>query len=395
MGSIISLGVGNLEIDWGKNHFFRDHSPLFLPGDVSDAPYYYAEDVVEHKPAYVRKLRSVVRRLEMLGYGLGGCRERYVEAVRSFPDWYDAPALSFDELLAILAQVDVTHVGLPEHDGSEDSLGRYVLDILRDPEFVKSRPDLAGLDRDQGTFFENLDPYVVLRAVAENPANMEADVIWRHMDVLEGGYVVNDEIYQGPSKSDKWLLVTEGSSDALILQKALPVVAADVADFFQFIDMSANYPFTGTGNVFRFVQGLVRIHVLNKVVVVLDNDAAGRLAHDQITSLALPQNLKVTVLPDLEECRAVQSIGPTGTVVCDVNGRATSIECFLDIWRSEERPTVRWTAFIPDVDAWQGEVVRKAEYTRYFLEAVQRGNRYDFSRLAMVWERLLRVCADA
>ena len=392
MGSIISLGVGNLEIDWGKNHSFRDHSPLFLPGDVFDAPYYYADDVVERKPAFVRQLRSVVRRLEMLGYGLGGCREKYDELVQFFPDWYDAPALAFDEFLAILAQVDVRQVSLLEHDGSEDSLGRYVLEVLRDPEFIKSRPDLVSFNRDQGTFFENLDPYVVLRAVAENSANLDADVIWRHMDVLEGGYVERDEICHGPSKSDKWLLVTEGSSDALILQNALPVVAADVADFFQFIDMSANYPFTGTGNVYRFVQGLVRIHILNKVVVVLDNDAAGRLAQNQITSLALPENVKVTVLPDLEECRSVRSIGPAGSVVCDVNGRATSIECFLDIWHADERPIVRWTAYIPDVDAWQGEIVRKAEYTKDFLESIRRGNRYDFSRSELVWDQLQHPC---
>lgn len=232
MRSIISLGVGNLEIDWGKNHSFRDHSPLFLPGDVSDAPYYYADDVVERKPAFVRRLRSVVRRLEMLGYGLGGCREKYDELVQFFPDWYDAPAL-------------------------------------------------------------------------------------------------------------------------------------------------------------------VRIHILNKVVVVLDNDAAGRLAQNQITSLALPENVKVTVLPDLEECRSVRSIGPTGSVVCDVNGRATSIECFLDIWHADERPIVRWTAYIPDVDAWQGEIVRKAEYTKDFLDSIRRGNRYGFSRSELVWDQLQHPCTDS
>ncbi len=70
MGSLVTLGVGRLEIDWGKNNFFLNHSALFLPEDIRDAPYYYADDVVEQKPAFVRALRSVARRLEMLGYTL-------------------------------------------------------------------------------------------------------------------------------------------------------------------------------------------------------------------------------------------------------------------------------------------------------------------------------------
>src|SRR5450755_3941590 len=62
MGLLVSLGVGRLEIDWGKNEFFRNHSALFLPYDVRDAPYYYADDVVEQNPAFVRGLPSVAVR---------------------------------------------------------------------------------------------------------------------------------------------------------------------------------------------------------------------------------------------------------------------------------------------------------------------------------------------
>jgi hypothetical protein len=42
MGSMISLAVGRLEIDWGKNNGFVDHSALFQANDVRQIPYYYA-----------------------------------------------------------------------------------------------------------------------------------------------------------------------------------------------------------------------------------------------------------------------------------------------------------------------------------------------------------------
>ena len=45
MGSMIHLAVGRLEIDWGKNHGFKDHNPLFQTNDVKDVAYYYAKDI--------------------------------------------------------------------------------------------------------------------------------------------------------------------------------------------------------------------------------------------------------------------------------------------------------------------------------------------------------------
>lgn len=43
MGSMIHLAVGRLEIDWGKNGGFVDHSPLFQVTDLTQVPYYYVE----------------------------------------------------------------------------------------------------------------------------------------------------------------------------------------------------------------------------------------------------------------------------------------------------------------------------------------------------------------
>ena len=39
--------------------------------------------------------------------------------------------------------------------------------------------------------------------------------------------------------------------------------------------MEEGYPFSGTGNVFRFVQGLISIAVQNQMLVLFDNDAEG------------------------------------------------------------------------------------------------------------------------
>ncbi len=395
MGSIVNLGLGTLELDWGKNSFFLNHSALFLPGDVRQAPYYYAEGVVEEKRAFVRSLRSVVRRLELLGYTLQDCERRYEEAVAATPSYYPAPVLSFESFARVMRNVNVGAITLPD-DGDYYDLGEYAAQaILADPEFTKTENRLGSLSRDDGTFFENLDPYVALRLLAENPDNLDRDVVWRFTDVLDEGWPAEDELYTGVPERDRALVVTEGSSDGAILRKGLSVVAPHVADFFEFVDMSENYPFTGTGNLFRFCQGLARIKIQNRILIVLDNDTAGHAAYRRIKALDLPPRMRVSVLPDLEECRSVRTLGPSGTQCEDVNGRAVSIEWFLDTSIANyPEPTVRWTAYDRELDAYQGKLVDKEVYTSHFFATVKRGGDHDWSKLAHLWEHLIASCTS-
>ena len=220
MGSIITLGVARLEIDWGKNNYFRNHSGLFFRDDVKPEIYYYAENVQEVQPAFSRPLRNVLPRLELLGYSLANCRRMYEAVAEAVPDYYPDPEISFDMLARVLASVDVTRMGMGE-DGEDYDLGEFAAKvILADPEFTKTEADLASLTRHDGTFFENLDSYVILRLLCENPANLDQNDIWRFQDVLESGWISSnlDDLYEGLGDAERFLVVTEGSSDSSILK---------------------------------------------------------------------------------------------------------------------------------------------------------------------------------
>jgi hypothetical protein len=148
-----------------------------------------------------------------------------------------------------------------------------------------------------------LDPYITLRLLAENPANHDVEVVWRFDDVVSGGWIDSATVYEPIPQRARWLIVTEGATDGRILRESVDAVVPDLQDFFDFVDMRENYPFTGTGNVLRFCQGLVRIHIMNQILVVLDNDTEGRNTYRAIANLDLPKNLRVTTLPDLDVCR--------------------------------------------------------------------------------------------
>jgi hypothetical protein len=92
MGSMIHLAVGRLEIDWGKNGGFTDHSPLFQQSDLRQVPYYYVKEdgetyidssgqeryelFAEYKDGMSKPLGQVVDRIELLGHTLKTLRTR-------------------------------------------------------------------------------------------------------------------------------------------------------------------------------------------------------------------------------------------------------------------------------------------------------------------------------
>lgn len=398
MDSILTLGLGRLEIDWAKKYYYTNHSKLFLPGDVKPLSYYYFDSDTESvreelKLGLARPLRSVKRRLELLGYTLSKAEQHFEDLLRE-SDHFEVPRVSFDEFAGALVAADVNKITLDPWF-MDHSRGYFAArSILGDPEFTKTAKNLKGLSRFVGIFFEDLDQYFTLRLLAENPANLDVEVQWRFADLVEDGLAEDSSYYEGLRQCDRYLIVTEGSSDGAIIRKALELLRPDIADFFDFVDMSEKYPFTGTGNLLRFCQGLAQIRVQNNVLVIFDNDAAGLDAQRRVEQLQLPANMLVVRLPDLPECRLFRTTGPNGSSQENINGRAVSIELFLDL-RKGPQPCVRWTSYVPSIDKYQGELVDKGRYTKQFLKSRCLQQDYDTSKLELLLDHLSKAIVGA
>jgi hypothetical protein len=194
MGSMITLGINKFEIDWGKNNVFSDHSCLFIPSDICLIPYYYVDNIVEMKEGYSRKLGSIKKRLDLLGYSLQSLAKIYEEHIEMVPEYYPDVSITFEQFCNIIRSINLEKVGLDVNYGDYD-LGEYVSQcIFQDPEVSKHLPKNVSVDKDLGTFFENLDPYITLRLLADNSENSNSLVQWRFADVVEGGWVNKEEI---------------------------------------------------------------------------------------------------------------------------------------------------------------------------------------------------------
>jgi hypothetical protein len=394
MGSYITLGIGELELDWGKNFEFRDYSKLFTQADRKSINYYYADDEVIIKPGYSSPLSKVKRRLELIGYSLENLTHRFEEYNSEYPDYLDKPNISFLDLCKIFSDINIKNYKKKKEYGDYD-LGEYVIEnIFENENFKEFRKHIDIKDKDIASYFENFDSLFILRLLIENPENSDMELEWRTQDLIDGGWTNDDEIYVGVQEEDKFLIVTEGSSDTFIIRKTLELLYPDILDFFSFVDMEDNYPFTGTGNLYRFCQGLTSIRIQNKTLIIFDNDLEGIEKYEKTIELDIPKNMNVMKLPNLDKFNNFLSVGPSGEFNDNINGKAIAIECFLDL-SSEKTPRIRWSNFNEKMQKYQGSIEKKDKYVREFKKVRTTNDKYDFSKLEILIEEIYKNCVES
>jgi hypothetical protein len=409
---MITLGIGRMEIDWGKNNSTRDHSALFKPSDIKQIPYYYVDGdsdkpIVEMKEGYARKLSTIKMRLDLLGYDIQSSKSIFETTLHEHEDYGYEILLTFDIYYSALKSINIAEVDTIkfEIDGYENGydFGEYFRDCVLENPQIKDKILNKYEDVDTGRrnptsdlaqFLENLDPYVTLRILAENPNNSDFEVHWSLADLVENGWAKRDEIIKGLLPKNKLLIVTEGSSDSFVLRKAIDELYPDISDFFDFVDMKENYPFTGTGSLYNFCMGLCRINIQNNIMVIFDNDTAGVEKYNLASTLIKPLNFLITKLPDHSDFSNIQTLGPQGYAFDDINGKAVAIECFLDFNSVLRTQCVRWTAYNKNQKQYQGELENKDDYVRAFKQCNLTNGSYDTQKLKFLVEFLIRQWID-
>ena len=237
MGSLITLGIGEMEIDWGKNSSVNNHSVLFQQSDLKTIPYYCInydaeEPLIKMNEAFSRKLKHVKSRLDLLGYDLRSIETHFNECVQDHENHGCVVPLTFDAFFNLFKELDLSVASTVKHEveGYDNGydLGEYVSEcVLQIPEInqklvgppPKDRFAWSGVVKDLSIFLENLDPYITLRILAENPVNLDLEVQWNFSDALDGGWLSHEDIFGDLSPGKRVLIVTEGSSDSFVIKK--------------------------------------------------------------------------------------------------------------------------------------------------------------------------------
>ena len=420
MGTEITLDVAGVSVTYSKNHRGIDHGSIFQEQDRKaiksnqlDYDWYEeeGEDPTASEMAFARPLRHVVPRLELLGFNLERVRLEYdavaqswLEERRSLQDDDEpiADLMSFEEFCAFaiahpLDSLDETFNFGTGETSEEKIRGRFDgMPLERIPGYQSYDIQAYSERSFFGGLVNILHPYSVLRLLAEAGANEDAPVVWQYGPLVQAGWATEREFVPHARRTETFLIATEGSSDVHILKHALALLRPGIAYFFRFIDVSESHPFSGTGNLVKFAEGLAKIDVQNQVVFVFDNDAEGLDAHQRLSKLTLPANMRGILLPELEDFRAFPAQGPEGLHNSDINRRAAAIECYLDLNVSGYPPAkVLWTNYKKSLGTYQGALEYKDTYSKEFLKQTDETlavGAYDVRKIESVLDLLIAEC---
>lgn len=423
MSTPITLTVGDITLTYNTTYMGIDHGMLFQDADRHRRRHgsinydYYEqhpdEDVAQSEMCFCRPLRSMVPRLELLGYTLTTVKAEYdriaaqdheLRAEAGESDVIGKPPLmNFDQFVAFIRAYPVSDLS-DEFTQDYDNEYRAKRGLFANEPAIAQLP-MGDADRDAGGYSERshfgnligfLNPYAVLRVLAENPANLDLEVVWDYGTFVSAGWAQNRDFVAGSRRTQTYLIATEGTSDTHILKRAIALLRPEIQDFFRFIEVEDRHPFSGTGNLAKFAEGLVKIDVHNRVVFLFDNDAEGHEAYGSLQRFTFPANMRAMVLPDLEELRKFPTRGPDGVSIADINGRAASIECYLDLRLKDRKPPqATWTNYKERLNAYQGALDFKESYANAFYSATAQSitsNEYDVSKLRVVLDALQNQC---
>ena len=369
MTAFATLKVGDHTVDEGYDGFYRLHGALFRD-----------EDTENNRAAL--PLSAVKGRLELLGYTL----PRSIAMARDV-------RLPLD---ALQEAMEYKFIDQSEYDALVDYLQAVKSHELKANfagHFGRDLPD-SGLDIYH--VIERLAPtYAQLRILAESADFEQLDTIWDYSDPIATGELALTAIRDSASLKRQYLIVTEGSSDATIVRHALKQLRPHISDFFHFVDMDKGYPFSGTGSQFNFTKGLLSIGVENQVVILFDNDAAGVEKYLETEALDLPANMKAIRLPNCESFNEFSTVGPNGKWRSNINEKAASIECYLDLqFDNTSEAVVRWTSYNSRTETYQGELEHKSSYMKTFLREKELRSDYDYSKLTLALDHIASACVD-
>lgn len=249
-----------------------------------------------------------------------------------------------------------------------------------------------------------IDPLPALRILVEEAA-AHAQLVYDATDlVFQETCSADDDVLTwnvvregNEGGTDGTIVLTEGKSDAWILEGGLRLLYPHLSSAFSFMDFSAFRAEGGAPALVRLVRSFAAAGVANRVIALFDNDAAARDALRVLDSTELPKRFVVQTLPNTELLRSYPTIGPTGPEIMDVNGLAGGIELYLgrDVLEVDGGLSpVQWRGYLATLNCYQGEVLRKTDIKEAFRQklraaSVAQPGHMEWTELGVVLRQLL------
>lgn len=355
---------------------------LYGRGDTDDEEY---EKAVE----YSNTSKSIKDRLEIMGFTLKKVKAEFQidkqESVDSLK--YYIKNKTFGDSEDIYKRLEI-EAKLLESSSFEDFLQaskeiidnkyRYKVKVEELPKETNSLI-LYLLEYDNGLdrFPYNHDLRVLLRALLEITPN-DSKITYDITELIDSEREDDiEEIYEDTIQNitydyelgEKFLILTEGSTDIQILQDAMNVLYPHLRGYYSFMDFGISNAAGSTSSLVASVKSFVGAGIKNRVIALFDNDTAAESAIRGLNKTLIPGNIKILKYPDIKLAEDYPTLGPTGISNMNVNGLACSIELYLgkDILQNDNGYIpIQWKGYDQAVGKYQGEVTDKLTIQKKF-----------------------------
>ena len=132
-------------------------------------PYFYSDDNIEYRKGLSKNIKSVKRRLDLLGYSLHDIEEIFNEDLKSINELDNISIpISFNDYYNTVKNIDINSINMTseEYDYKYD-LGEYVRKcVISEINKLSTFSEYEYYDIRE--FLQNLHPYITLRILSEN-----------------------------------------------------------------------------------------------------------------------------------------------------------------------------------------------------------------------------------
>jgi hypothetical protein len=198
--------------------------------------------------------------------------------------------------------------------------------------------------------------------------NDEAVIEYDLSDLIEAGWIKAEEVVG--FIHEKIIVLTEGKTDVEFITKSLTKLYPALFPYYHFINFDEYKLESNASALVKIVTAFAASNVKHPIIVLFDNDTSGLMEMKKLSSITLPNNIKVLCYPTLKSKIKYPTIGPTGMKNMNINGRACSIEMYFgnDVLQINSKliPVI-WKGYNESVKKYQGEIQNK----KYVQEAIR------------------------
>jgi hypothetical protein len=383
---------------------------------------YGKDDEVDEKERaiqYVNTAKKLKERLDIIGFTMKRVEKAFEnskeESLEGLREWLNNPSFnnmkdSLNKEIELLANSSLTDFLEACKEIIENEYGfttnKEDAQNFKNPIVEYLLEERYGLEK----FPYGYDQRILLRAVLEI-IKPEEKITYDITELVVAGYYEDDpeSIYDQVIENvtfdyeigDKFLILTEGSSDINILKNSIELLYPHLSGYYSFMDFGISNASGSASSLVASIKSFVGADIRNKVIALFDNDTAAESAIKGLSKTIIPDNIKIAKYPNIKLLEDYPTIGPSGITNMDINGLAGSIEMYLGVdtlTKKKELIPVQWKGFDSSLKKYQGEIVDKAMAQNKFenrikacTENPEKIKEYDWSGIEQILKMIFEL----